>query len=280
MDNEIYDSLLQSSRRVQEIQIKVGDSEPDAVAERITDIVEKFKCHLKKLDVNLLPYCSQKTFSAFMNAASEVEDLSLFQDELDLNDGNHEFHFQNNFSKLKRLSFPGFRGIPAFFEKIPDNSLNKLIVWSRDMTLKLDQDDIQDFLNRQMTIRSIEIPVGLILDLDHLSLEKLSFDESNYYDLAKVLEKQHTLCSLSCGLVKQDAFQELCKMPNLKTLHASFTQDVSGELLTLEALVVNKNCSFFHKVNFPNLKKISFSKELQDQVVSLSFSDLSQMNFH
>lgn len=83
---------------------------------------------------------------------------------------------------------------------------------------------------------------------------KLFLYEYKDIELAVLLNSQHALRHLQCGIIGNASFTELRQMPNLGILHAGFDENMTGELENVKDLEI-ENIST--KVTFPKLEKLS-----------------------
>lgn len=276
---------MNTKRRFTEIKVKVErferfftskqakrtkvDNQPkdkEVIAERIAAIVEKFKMHTKKLKVGNFPTSSRDFYSAFLGAASDVEELSLSEFGVEPQDPSEmqkkrTFVLQADFTKLKKLSISCVAEIIAILNKIPDNSLESLTVWRN---AELSKASLQKFVNRQTSLKRLDLDAGLYPDLKHLVLDKLAWSlprrvSQSKAALAKNLKTQLALRYLQCAYIDKANFELLRKLPQLEVLHADVSEDasVTGALESLKVLWIHtSDCSIMRQVSLPKLEKL------------------------
>lgn len=125
-DKKVFDSAMSSSRRFSDIKVDVFLKNDETAAKKIVAVVEKFKRHMKKFTVINWPrICSAEVLPALMNAATDVEELSM---SIWRHAGLQKLKFfpKEEFSKLKHLSIYGVQEIDGILIKIPDRSLEGL----------------------------------------------------------------------------------------------------------------------------------------------------------
>lgn len=247
MDDEIFDSIMQSDRRLGELVVK---SEYDDDAERYLAILKKFKKHMKSLVVLSFPiFCD--ALSEFLNEALGVEKLVL------LEKCKRSFAPKQQFTKLKHLELFNFPESEAILEKITNNTLEVLKVVSTGFLATSKIEGLESFVARQKKLKILELPRFLKMNLDHLVLEQLETSLTDDGELAEVLQNQHALKRLiGYSRVGKRGFEELCKMPNLELLEAHFNEDVTGELTKIEKLGIYQSWFLLPRLAFPNLKEL------------------------
>lgn len=229
MNDEIFQSMLHSSRRIKEITVCAGPDE--VMARRLGIVLAKFKDHATKLEV-VSPFSLISLRLPIMDAISEMKELSLsWNDTIDVD-----------------ITIPIREGFNKY-EKIPDNSLEALKIQSEmptEMPTSIrqtvhrqpNQAGLQNFVNRQMKLKKLVIPTNIRLNLNHLALEELTMSIGHDEELAAILQQQQKLRVFLGGSIGSAAFNELCRMPKLEVLRGYSTENMAGELKNLKELLV------------------------------------------
>lgn len=245
MDDKIFGSMMQSSRRFSEIEIEVN-SRPgngEHQAERIVALVEKFKLETKRLIVSKFPECSDEVFSKLLEAATDLEVLQLVED---YSSRDRKYLFKKEFSKLKLLTLRSSQEITGILNRVPDNSLEGFTVWPRFSNV-LKEEFYQAFLNRQTKLKQLVVLKGANPNIEHLAVNHLRFCARNDHQVASFLKNQNSLRRLvivSEGIDKGSAaVSETVELKNLRELGVVLSTDGNGFIL--------------RQVVFPDLLKIT-----------------------
>lgn len=293
MNDDNFNSIMNTSRRFEEIRVDPGagvvleppkkkkkKNEPkeNILAERITAIVGKFQS--KKLLVSHFPLSSEKIYSNFLEATSDVENLTLLEYRIQSKDDQimRNYVLKKEFTKLKELTIDCIADHTGILNKIPDNALVSLSVDSQLYKRPvINEASLQAFINRQTSLKRIKISQEL--DLSRLVLEELSLCGRMEFDATPILKQQHALRYFKTGYITETEFDALQEMQQLEVLHANVDEDVFGELKSLKELKFRtSNCSVMRQVLMPKLERLLLSTACHqnslkaDDFVALSLS--------
>lgn len=268
MDDKIFGSMMQSSRRFTEIEINVDTApyerpdlrrstskkvnEGEAPAKRIVALLEKFQPHMNRLMVWRFPDCSSELFTKFLETTTGVEEMRLTDSER----SDRRYLLQTEFSKLKKLTLCNSQENTAILDKVRDDSLEVFNVWVSGSGNLMNGEKFQAFLNRQRKLKQLRVPSG-IPNLNHLALTQLTFGVREHHQVALMLENQTSLRRLHVNAVGIDDWpiEESSEVPSAGVT----VEDV--ELMNLIELRVdihrNANYSVLRQVVFPKLVKLA-----------------------
>lgn len=201
--------------------------------ERVCAIIEKFRPFTTFIDIDV-DRCSSHYYFSLVRAALDVDELRLRVPSV-LEETTQQPVVQLRlFSKLKSLelyssgseneNFPDAFKLCSqnLFHNITDDSLEVLSIYN--VSEIFDEVFLQEFLNRQMKIESLEIDPPCYVSIDHLVLSELdnALDEKDVPGgLKALLDKQLKLCTLRLGNANDATFGKVCQMRNLESLCTS-----------------------------------------------------------
>lgn len=291
MDGDILGSILTSRRRITSIEVDISSNDGVDVT-RLTRVIEHFQKYIKKLKVTKFPRCSEANYFKFLNAASEVEELSL--DGVDRPD----------MSSLHAVTLKGFRqlkclclgGVPIMniLDAVADNTLNELEINLPDESMELSANGLQAFLNRQNCIKKLDVNAELQFNVDHLELKELKlWYERNDGRLCPILVNQPLLTSLFASVSEDVELDQICRMEkleNLEIVDSVVTDEMFLQLRNLQALkFLGFNYGHFpsvavlDQIELPSLQELSivFVRSLREEhfvAIGRNFPKLQDLN--
>lgn len=271
--DQIFNSIMDSSRRFEEIKIDTGRSGGKMLAQRIVAVVKKFSGCTKKLVVLKFPCCAKEFFSTFLEVATDMEELSLLGESI-----KRPFVLEKEFKTLRQLSIVNFLESQQILDQIPNDCLEGLSFLRPPPQGKvLEKGKFQEFLQRQTTLKKLEVYDGPRFDINHLALEKLSLCLRGCRNdhLAWLLKKYPMLFSLRCKSLGLASFNELSRLRKFEVLRTNISKHVTGELNNLQELALDGDTSSLLRVAFPKLSKLTIS-EVCEPIESEHFIALSR----
>lgn len=212
MDNEIFGSMLSSSRRISKIEVDLQSNDGVNVS-RLIDVMVYFKDYLKTLEVKQFPRSTETSWLEFLNAASDVEEMSLAK--VARPEASKQTVALNRFRKLKKLWLE--EDIPVevvddILAAVADDTVQDLV-----LEYEGSSDGLQAFLNRQNRIKEIEISTEFQYNIDHLALNVLRFASTDQRGrLLPILKNQRLLEILFVNVNEEAEFLEICKIGSLE----------------------------------------------------------------
>lgn len=266
---------MDNEEKVKKLE-KKSEAKDQLITKRILEILEKFKPHMKAVDVKSL-HCSLEDYFNLLNAVSEVNSLSLVVLDLPRKQKRRKVQL-NKFGNLKTLVLDYSPEINQLLNAIEDNSLELLNIGSSDYHhVKISDETLQPFLNRQNRIKTLGISKENKIKIDHLALEKLTeYDWSDEDGDAwtALLEKQPELRFLKTQDATVASFATICQLRKLESLDVTlkFEEDFSSieqlnNLQSLKELTLQDHhdsendeiwsgSDFLGQVKLPNLRKL------------------------
>lgn len=260
-DEDIYDSILQSARKIEVLSIE-GDRGENMIQPRLLNVIGHIGEHVKELHLSETSVTKQEIVDIF-NLMPNLEKLEIFK--VDCKELKASPGIEIRLHKLKELAVEFSTGkILKVFDRLLDNVLEKLTL------VDLSQlETTGNHFQNQLNIRHFDSSLyshsnSIHLDWEQIKLKTLKLNSSDVINYQPILNRQDEMTHLSISVYQLDHSMINLICVALKSL----------EELKIKSRFEERFVDISQLQTLENLKELSLTKHSEETLKTLKSNSL------